>query len=161
LAITRDQAGQLAGHGVTSSDFMTAGGPLYGRPPGQTPPPGQVPADDGLTAWADAAPALADDRYFDLWFALGVADQRTTRAHTPGLDTALGMVCLHEPGQGTAWVQRDGAIRFTGNQDLAHVLVSLVQQWDTDRPRITDWRCTFIRSTANDPLWHPATWTRT
>ncbi|MGW4794796.1 protein-L-isoaspartate O-methyltransferase family protein, partial [Nonomuraea sp. NPDC004297] len=109
LAVTADRTGQVVGRGVLSSDFMTADGPLYAWPADRTAPPGEVPADEGLSVWPGAAPALADDRYFDLWFALGVADPRTTRAYTPGLDAALGLVCLHEPGHGTAWVQRDGA----------------------------------------------------
>ncbi|AQZ62748.1 Protein-L-isoaspartate O-methyltransferase [[Actinomadura] parvosata subsp. kistnae] len=161
LAITLDGAGRPIGRGILSSDFMAAGGPLYGRPADQTSPPGEVPADGGLTVWPGTVPALADDRYFDLWFALGAADPRTIRAYTPGLDAALGMVCLHEPGRGTAWVQRDGAIRFTGHQDLAHQLTALTQQWDSaDRPRISDWTAGFVLSEAADPLWHPAAWAR-
>uniref|UniRef100_UPI003F49B385 protein-L-isoaspartate O-methyltransferase family protein n=1 Tax=Nonomuraea sp. CA-252377 TaxID=3240003 RepID=UPI003F49B385 len=161
LAITVDHRGQLLGRGVLSSDFMAAGGPLYGRPADQTAPPGEVPADGDLTVWPGAAPALPDDRYFDLWFALGAADTRITRAHAPGLDAALGMVCLHEPGRGTAWVQRDGAVRFTGSQDLAHQLSVLIQQWDSaDRPHIGDWTVGFALSQAAAPLWHPADWAR-
>ncbi|MGP4104391.1 methyltransferase domain-containing protein [Nonomuraea sp. KM90] len=161
LAVTVDDDGQPTGRGVLSSDFMAAGGPLYGWAADQAPPPGEVPADGDLTVWPDAAPALADDRYFDLWFALGAADTRITRAYTPGLDATLGMVCLHEPGRGTAWMQRDGAIRFTGSQDIAHQLTALIQPWDSaDRPRITDWTVGFARSEAAEPLWHPTGWAR-
>ncbi|WP_431921232.1 hypothetical protein [Nonomuraea jabiensis] len=143
------------------SDFMATGGPLYDWPADQTRPLGEVLADGELIAWPGMPPALADDRYFDLWFALGAADPRITRAYTPGLDAALGMVCLHEPGRGTAWVQRDGAIRFTGHQDLAHVLAALIEQWDgAGQPRIIDWTIAFTRSDATAPLWHPTAWAR-
>ncbi|MGW4802355.1 hypothetical protein ACWEPC_59085, partial [Nonomuraea sp. NPDC004297] len=85
-----------------------------------------------------------------------------TRAYTPGLDAALGLVCLHEPGHGTAWVQRDGAVRFTGHPDLAHQLAAHAHGWDAaGRPGISDWSAAFTRSDSEATwVWRPTAWTR-
>ncbi|MEV0621717.1 methyltransferase domain-containing protein [Nonomuraea sp. NPDC050404] len=160
LAITFKERRGLVGRGVTSSDFMAAGDPLYGPRPQQAPTDPQLPAVE-LTTISDAVPTLVDDAYFDLWFALGVHDHRTTRAYTEDLDPALGMVCLHDPTQGTAWVQRDGHIRYTGCQDVAYELLQHVWAWDeAKRPQISDWTCQFTLSGANEPIFYPTDWRR-
>ncbi|MFE0059949.1 protein-L-isoaspartate O-methyltransferase [Streptomyces sp. NPDC059003] len=158
LAVHRDGQ-RLTGRGVMSSDFMSAAGPLYAWPDGQTPALTEpLPAQDLLTR-TNTGPVLDGDAYYDLWFHLGAQTGRTTRAYIDGIDPAQGMACLHDPGRGTAWIQRTGHLHHVGDTAIADDLTALVQQWtDLGQPPIADYRTVFERTEADEPVYHPVQW---
>ncbi|MFC5724124.1 protein-L-isoaspartate O-methyltransferase [Streptomyces gamaensis] len=158
LAVTRDGS-QLVGRGVASSDFMSAAGPLYVWPAGQTPALTQPLEPRPLTTRENAGPALEPEAYYDLWFRLGTRTGRTTRARIQGLDPAQGMACLHTPRRGAAWIQRTGHLHHTGDQAIADDLQTLVDNWvELGRPGITDHYTVLERAREDVPLHYPAGW---
>ncbi|GHF62420.1 hypothetical protein GCM10010218_49860 [Streptomyces mashuensis] len=158
LCVRRDGQ-RLIGHGVMSSDFMSAAGPLYAWQDGQTPALTEPLPPQPLTTWENAGPALEGDAYYDLWFYLGTITGRTTRAYIDGLDAALGMACLHEPGRGTAWIQRTGHLHHVGDQGLANDLKALVHGWvELGQPGITDHYAILERASDNETVFYPVDW---
>ncbi|WP_405804495.1 protein-L-isoaspartate O-methyltransferase family protein [Streptomyces sp. NBC_01187] len=158
VAVRRD-GHRITGQGVMSSDFMHAAGPLYAWPEGQTPALTEPLPTQPLTTRSDVGPALPGDEYFDLWFHLGAETGRTTRAYVEGLDPAQGMVCFHQPGHGTAWIQRTGHVHHIGNPSVADDLAFSAHKWiNLDRPTIADYRAEFERTDTDEPVYQPAEW---
>jgi protein-L-isoaspartate(D-aspartate) O-methyltransferase len=152
--------GLATARAVAHADFMTAAGPLYYWPGHRTPTPtSAVPADALTTTIDGVGPELDASDYQALWFHLAVHDPRTTRAWTEGIDAAQGLCALHDP-TGTAWIQRNGTARHTGDTALLDQLAELTTAWtQTGRPAISDWTCT-LEKTGPDhqPICIPADW---
>ncbi|MGI5338886.1 protein-L-isoaspartate O-methyltransferase family protein [Streptomyces sp. CA-181903] len=158
LAVTREGA-QLIGRGVMSSDFMSAAGPLYAWPEGETQALTEPLPSQPLTTRENVGPVLEPEQYYDLWFRLGTQTGRTTRAHIERLHPALGMACLHEPGRGTAWIQRNGHLHHTGDSAIADDLEALVHQWvDLGRPGISDHYTVLERPGTDALAFYPGAW---
>ncbi|MFI6730389.1 methyltransferase domain-containing protein [Streptomyces sp. R-74717] len=158
LSVTRDK-GRMVGHGVMSSDFMSAAGPLYAWPAGQTPALTEPLQPQPLSTRENVGPALDGDGYYDLWFHLGTRTGRTTRAYIDGLEAALGMACLHEPGRGTAWIQRTGHLHHTGDEAVADDLTALVEKWvERGQPGIADHYAILERASDDETVYYPVEW---
>jgi protein-L-isoaspartate(D-aspartate) O-methyltransferase len=160
LAITADGSGSLRGRAVLPADFMTAAGPLYHWPGDRTPVPGQLIPVDVLATEPGAGPELDADRYQDLWFYLAARDRRITRAVTGAIDPLLGLCALHDPGTGTAWIQRDGTAYSAGARCVLDDLARHITGWDQhNRPPLDRWECSLkAASPRHSPVHIPARW---
>lgn len=160
LAITRF-SDAVHGRAVMSADFMTAAGALYHWPPNRVPTPTAAVTHHALTTIPGAGPTLDQPDYQALWFQLAAQDHRTTRAWAEGINPAKGLCALHQPDSDTAWIQQDGAIRHTGDTDLAEHLTRLITNWDeSGQPAITNWTCTLhIQGPHREPIYIPRNWT--
>ncbi|UQA94472.1 hypothetical protein [Streptomyces halobius] len=87
----------------------------------------------------------------------GRADCSST--YVDGLDPAQGMACLHEPGSGTAWIQRTGDVHLIGGPAIADDLATHVQMWvNLARPVIAVYCTVFERTDTDEPVYHPVEW---
>ncbi|WPW33212.1 hypothetical protein P6B95_41600 [Streptomyces atratus] len=118
LSVTRDK-GRLVGHGVMSSDFMSAAGPLYAWPAGQPPALTEPFQPQPLSTRENVGPALDGDGYYDLWFHLGPGPSAPpARASTasrlpwawPACTSLAGYVTRPQSARGgtTSWPRAQG-----------------------------------------------------
>jgi protein-L-isoaspartate(D-aspartate) O-methyltransferase len=141
--------------------FMSASGPLSARYPGAHPEPWR-PEDTPVPAAARPArwdPPLADLRYVDLWFAIGVWDRRATFGAFATADGALRDL----EADGAATIARDGSVRAYGPHAaaLAADADALLDRWTAaGAPPLTRWRATMaLAGDPAAPIWVPETWT--
>ncbi|AUS78887.1 hypothetical protein C1701_11560 [Actinoalloteichus sp. AHMU CJ021] len=141
------------------ADFMPAAGPLRPVDLVSHDPADYLPSAPA-TRIADASPARGNADYHDLWVFLAAHDPRITRAYMAddSVNTAAGACALRTP-RGTAWVQDDGSITFTGESRVPEELRSLVRAWvSSGRPALTRFTATLSLTMSKQPLWVPCKW---
>lgn len=142
-------------------DFMPAVGPMRpaslfvgGHRPEVTLPAVPQGREEGVIA------PLEEDGYHDLWFYLGAHDLCTTRAYAdhPLLAPERGLLALVDSPTEVVWVQQDGALVHTGDNDVLARAHRLLSSWSGFTPRLRDWESTLTLPRTGDRLWVSGLW---
>lgn len=144
------------------TDFMHAGGPLYGDHPG-TPRNRDIRLPSPTRTLHVGSDDLTWDELCDLYAYLAGHDPRTTCLQVKGTG-GLGSTGLYDEDTRSAALVQPGAVHATGPAagPLVDAAAELYRAWERDgRPPITAWRFDTDTSRAADgTLMHtPRTWT--
>jgi protein-L-isoaspartate(D-aspartate) O-methyltransferase len=154
LAVTAARSGPT-GRGAVRSGFMLAAGRLHPRAAAPAAialpdPPERVPM-----------PAVAQNRYYELWFGLAAWDGRVERRLAgdlvegvwPGPATACTVT---DPSAGSVVVGLDALYPVRASEDLVTHVSTLVERWHAaGGPAVADWYCDLA---FGDGLWTPTGW---
>jgi protein-L-isoaspartate(D-aspartate) O-methyltransferase len=144
-----------AGRGALRSGFMLAAGRLH---PWATAPEAIALPDPPQPV---PMPAVAQNRYYELWFGLAAWDDRVERRLAgdliegvwPGPATACTVT---DADAGSVVVGLDALYPVRAAEDLVTHVRTLVERWHAaGGPRVGDWYCDF---TFGDGLWTPTRW---
>jgi protein-L-isoaspartate(D-aspartate) O-methyltransferase len=161
--ILRVSGPPVTGTAVCGAGFMQAAGPLNAPFPDAFPSPAAVMAEMTPFAPARYDPPLAERAYWDLWYAAGTWNRRSSHAPVP--DRHFGGIALLDGARsGGAVIANDGSVRAGGGEAATYgaMAVEILDRWESEgRPPMGAWRIDFdLAGDPHAPIWVPHGWTR-